>query len=244
MATEADWGRLYMNSDSGDVGLAMPPQSYYIRDFQIGSWTDLSIGFIHRMSSTGLTPGPANDYTACADEALSNYQDAYLFQFGLSKSNSETLDIPIVNNPYFLGWRGVLNSISQIVGATPQITHLAPTKVFAGATSITGIASSFTSQSGDGLMTPFNMYGIRFFYNSSTQQLYMNHASQSNVTVSTITDNTSTLTTFLQGISTSITPAEAQFTITDISQFRTFLINWPFLANRLFIQALGVIKNA
>lgn len=244
MPTDADWGRLYAYETTGDIGLVMPPSSYYYRDFLSGSWADLSIGFIHRMSATGTVPGVGNDYTDCVDEALDVSQFYSVFQFGLSRSDPATLALQLVNNPYFIGWAGILDSATQIVSLTPEITHLAPTKIYNGSgPSVTGSASSFVSQDGTS-STPFGMYGIRYLYNSKTQVLCMNHATQSNVLVTDITDNTSTLTTFLNGISDDIVTPQAQFSVPSIENYKTFLINWPFMANRLFIQAIGAIQNA
>lgn len=233
MPTDADWGRLYLYNGAGDAGLVMPYRSYYFRDFFPGAWTDLAIGMIYRAR------GAADDNANLAAERQSETQVANLFHFGLSKSTGGT--IPVANNPYFMGVRGVMGGVTQVMTSPLQIAQLLQTLVNGGSTSTAGAAIQMPLSQGVSA-TPFSMFGIRFTINTLTSRVYLKHHKIASLALANDAANTTTLTAFLNGISNDPNVADASFPIGSTVNFNTFYIYWPYLTNRIQLHAVGALK--
>jgi len=237
MPTDADWGRLYKFNTTGDSGLIMPYRSYYARDFNPGVWNDISLGFIH--CTMGNSGGDTANIVA---ERLLENAPVNLFHFGLSKTVSGS--VPVADNPWFVGLRGIIGGVTQIMTSPVQLAYLYPTAVYnsQAAQLSGGIVAMPLSQGVSG--TPFSMIGIRLIYNPTTKYLYLNYATQTGIALASEAANVSTLTTFLNGISGSIGGAFASFYIPNLANYKSFYIFWPYLTNRLKLHCVGLIKNA
>ncbi len=235
MPTEADWGRLYKFNTSGDTGLIMPFRSYYFRDFLNSAWQDISLGFIHCEMGNG-----GGDQATLIDERLAEIAATNLFHFGLSQSIAGNINVAA--NPYFMGVRGILGGITEIITATSELANLAPTFVNGAATSVTPVA--ITMDLAQGISgTPFAMFGVRFVLNQSNNMVYMNYANETGVALADDAANQTTLETFLTGISGNTSGATASFPLANPQDFRTWFLYWPYEVNRIKLQCVGAIKN-
>lgn len=229
MPTAAEWGQLYQFNTTGDAGLIMPPRSYYIRDFITGAWTDLAIGAI--ICATAAT----GKQDAIVAERQSEIIPANLPHFGLSQSVDDLIDVN--SNPFFVGIRGILGSLTQVMTSPAQIAYLQA--IYNG--NPQGAAQILPLSSGTD-DTAFVMWGLRFAYNPGNSTLYINFATQTGVTLTVDSDDETILNPFLQGISNSTSTAIASFVIENLSDFRTFYIYWPYILNQLKLHCVGLIQ--
>ena len=237
MPTDADWGRLYKYNTTGDSGLIMPYRSYYARNFNPGTWNDISLGFIHCTMGNG-----GGDTANVVAERLEENAPVNLFHFGLSKTINGI--VPVAVNPWFVGLRGIIGGVTQIMTSPLQLAQLYPTAVYnLGTAQLSGGAVQMPLSQGISA-TPFSMIGIRLIYNPTTGVLYMNYDTDTGVALASESANVSTLTTFLNGISSSTGSAFASFNIPNLANYKTFYIFWPYLTNRLKLHCVGLIKNA
>lgn len=235
MPTDADWGRLYQYDTTGDAGIVMPLRSYYFRDFFAGAWQNIAIGLIYRNS------GVANDTSDVVNERQAEIIPANLFHFGLSKSDGST--IPVAANPYFLGIRGILNGVTEITASPLQLADLLPTLVDANALSTMGSTIQLVLQNGTSA-TPFAMIGLRFVLDPLTNTVYIMIGSNPALALADEDANVTTLTTFLEGISSDITTAIASFPLFNTLNFGSYYVYWPYLENKLMLHCVGAIKSA
>lgn len=229
MPTAAEWGQLYQFNTTGDAGIIMPPRSYYIRDFITGEWNDLAIGAI--ICATAAT-GTQNAIVA---ERQSEIIPANLPHFGLTQSMNDLVDVN--NNPFFVGIRGILGSLTQVMTSPAQIAYLQA--IYNG--NPQGAAQILPLSSGTD-DTKFVMWGLRFTYNPGNSTLYINFATQTGVTLTVDSDDETLLNPFLQGISNSTSTAIASFVIENLSDFRTFYIYWPYINNLLKLHCVGLVQ--
>lgn len=233
MATDADWGRIYQFNTTGDSGLIMPFRSYYFRDFFVGSWLDMSIGLVY------ANCGNTGDYSVLVDERQKEITPENLFHFGLSQSNSGVIDV--ANNPVFLGLRGIMGGVTQIMGSAKQLSYVLNTLVNQGTTQLSGNAQTLNLQAGTD-DTTFQMIGLRFTFNPQTNELYVNFAQQSNVTLTADAQDYPILQPFLEGISNLQSTADVVFNLPSTSNFSSYYIYWPYLTNKLKLHCIGAIK--
>lgn len=236
MTTAADWGQLAQFDGSGAAELIVPPRAYYFRDFFMGSWNDLSIGFIH--AECGISAETA----AIEDERQLENNLANLFQFGISQSKNGAIDI--VNNPFFTGLCGLFGGITQITASTNTLGQLVGTLIDNNGQGTTN-GNLFQMDLSQGVTsTPFSMLGIRFIFDPIKEILSMNFQSQTNVGIGMGDDPSPILETFLQGLSGDTTNPSASFLLPNNSNFETFFLYWPYLNNQIKLQCVGAIKNS
>jgi hypothetical protein len=233
MPTDADWGRLYNYNTSGDAGLVMPLRSYYFRDFFPGAWQNLAVGLIYRNS------GIANDTANLTHERQAEISPANLFHFGISKSNGFT--IPVATNSYFLGLRGILSGVTEINTSPLQLADTKLTLVNGGANSVNGSAIQVPLKQGTS-STPFAMIGIKFVFDQLSNQVFLFFDSNDSVALADEDANVTTLTSFLEAISSDPTLANASFSLNSTTNFTSYYIYWPYLLNKLMLQCVGAIK--
>lgn len=233
--TDNEWGRLYKFNTTGDSGLICPYRSYYFRDFIAGNWQDISIGMIHCEMGNG-----GGDTANLVAERLNEITPANLFHFGLSKSSNGT--IPVTVNPWFVGMRGIIAGVSQIMTSPLQLAQLTMIATQNGATVIdTNLIQLPLSQGVSG--TPFSRVGIRFIYDEINSRLHLNYAVDTGIALASDAANVTSLTNFLQGISSSTSGSFTSFPCTSITNFSSFYMFWPYLFNRIKLQCVGMIKN-
>lgn len=231
--TDQDWGRLYYYQGTGDPGLIMPPRSIYLRDFITNAWTDIAIGMAY--CGCGLDDPVAPLVYERMDEALITN----LFHFGLTNGVNNNIDVG--NNPYFLGIRGIQDSVAQLTTSPKRIFALANTLVNDETTTINGDALELPLSDGVSDL-PFNMIGLRFNYNPVNHTVRINISTQLNINLPTFNENISIMKEFLAGIPTGLGTASAVFTINNVAKYKTFYIYWPYVFNRLKLHCLGVRK--
>lgn len=237
MPTAADWGQLYQFNGTGDAGLIMPPRSYYFRDFFTGGWTDMAIGMIHCETGIGAGQPLANLTT----ERQTETNVANLFHFGLSKSGGSAT-INVASNPTFVGARSILGGVTQINTSPLNLSQLQMALVNGASPGSTN-GSPFSMDLSQGVSgSPFSMVGLRFTFNPATGILAVNYASQTGVALADEPSNTTTLTTFLEGLSNTVAGSKAQFNLPSVADFSTYYIYWPFLNNQLKLHCVGAIK--
>lgn len=233
MPTDADWGRLYNFDTTGDAGIVMPFRSYYIRDFFSGGWQDIGIGLIH------CECGNTGDYSALVTERQDESAVVNLPHFGLSKSVGGVIDP--ANNQFFAGIRGIKGSVTQVMSSPDQIAYMQPVVVENGIDNPQGAAIIVPLSTGIN-STPFTMWGLRLTYSPGTGLLYLNFASQTGVALVDDPSNVTTLNTFLQEISNAQSDALASFPVTNIADFSTYYIFWPYLKNKIKLHCVGLTK--
>lgn len=235
MPTDADWGRLYKYNTTGDAGIVMPLRSYYFRDFFAGEWQNIAIGLIYRNS------GIANDTSDVVNERQVEIIVANLFHFGLSKSTGNT--IPVADNPFFLGLRGILNGVTEITASPLQLADLLPTLVDANFLQTAGSPIQFVLQKGTS-GTPFAMIGLRFVFDPLSSKVYVMKDTNPALALADEDANVTTLTTFLAGISSNPTDAIASFPLSTTINLSSYYVYWPYLENKLMLHCVGAIKSA
>lgn len=231
------WGRLYKFDATGDAGLIMPPRSYYFRDFFPLGWSELAIGLIY--ATTG-SDAPA-ETEPLVDEIKSSHQISNLFHFGMSKSAGGTIDV--ANNENFIGYRGRFNGSPQIVASVPELTDNEFACIHNGSSQVSGSSNDLPLTEGI-TSEPFAMIGLKFVYDNVTNRIHIHLALDSSVALANEDANISTLTTFLNGISNSTITSNANFTIVDLSDYKSYYIYWPYVLNRLKLHCVGAIKFA
>lgn len=234
MASDADWGRLYNFNTTGDAGLVMPFRSYYFRNFFSGGWTDLSMGLIY------CACGNTGDTSALINERLPETTPANLPHFGLTSAPNNVIDV--ANNPNFVGLRGMLNGITQVMTATSNLGNLQLTMVSGGNTNTGGSAVLLPLNQGV-TGTPFSALGIRFIHNPSIGRLYVNYTLTPTLALANDADNTTQMLALLNGISPNVGDAKASFALANTSLFSSYYLFWPYLTNKLKLQCVGAIKN-
>lgn len=234
MPTDAEWGRLYEFNAVGDAGLIMPPRSYYYRNFVPGGWTDITLGMIY------ANCGNSGDTSALVAERLASTTPANLFHFGLTNAGNIT-GFNVASNPNFVGLRGILNSTTQVLTATKEVTFIAPTQVANGVTSLSGNNYSFNLTEGV-TGTPYNMIGIRLIHNPLTGILCLNRAVSNGIALADEAANLTTLKAFLTGISNNVLTPNASFTLASTNLLKSFYTFWPYNDNRLKLHCVGVVK--
>lgn len=234
MATAADWGQFYQFDDSNsNSGLVMPFRSYYLRDFFSGGWNDLAVGVLH------CSCGNTGNFSALVDERQLEDDIDNLPHFGISQSNQSSIDV--LNNPYFVGVRGIKSGLTQLVSDLNQIMYVQPTFVnngvdqSAGAGIILPLSSTITS-------TPFSMWGVRVTFDPVQQQIYINFASQTGIATQADSADQALLNTFLSGISNVQSDALASFPCNNVNNFSTFYLYWPYISNKLKLHCVGLLK--
>lgn len=234
MPTDADWGRLYKFNTTGDAGLVMPFRSYYKRDFFAGSWVDMAIGMIYAVCGSG------GDLSAPEDERQAENAVVNLPHFGLTKANL-TID-EVSANPRFLGLRGIMSGVTQITLSPLQLAQLYLTYVRDGTTQVQATPQILPLTNGTGT-GPFAMVGLRFIHNPVTGILSINMDTDSSVTLADDAANTTTLSAFLQGLSSDTVTPDAQFSITSVADFSSYYLYWPYLHNKMKLHTVGALKN-
>lgn len=234
--TDETWGRLYKFGGTGDAGLIMPPRSYYFRSFNAGNWTNLVIGMIY----TGTAN--ASENTAVVNETLSSLNFGNLFHFGLSKANSDgTIDVE--DNQNFLGMRGLHNSAHQIFNS--------PSPAVITQVALTSVKNSAVDEDGSAFSVPltrhatnplFSMIGMRFMRNTTTNRVKIFYEIDESVELDGTPPDSEILQTFLEQLSNDPNDAQGDFAIPSVSNLTTFYIFWPWLLNRMKLQAIGAIK--
>jgi hypothetical protein len=234
--TDDVWGRLYKFGGAGDAGLIMPPRSYYFRSFNAGNWTNLVMGMIY----TGTANATEN--TAVVNETLSSLNFGNLFHFGLSKANPDgTIDVE--DNQNFLGMRGLHNSVHQIFNSpTPAvITQVALTSVKNGV--VTEDGSSFSLPLTRNASTAlFSMIGMRFMRDTTNNTVKVFYEIDESVDLTSPNVDSEILQNFLTQLSDDPNDAQGEFSISSVANLTTFYIFWPWILNRMKLQAIGAIK--
>lgn len=230
MTPEQSWGHIY--SLGSDAGLVMPFRSFYFRDFFPTAWTDLAIGMIYSNCGAG------GDTSSVVDERLVEDKISNLFHFGMSQSVG--ISVPVADNPLFIGLRGILDGVTQIMTSPLQLAQLSMTLVKDGSTSTDGDLIQLPLAQGAG-GTPFNMVGIRFTFDRVNGLVYVNYATDTAFAIPADTDPT-ILEDFLGGMSNLQADAIATFGISNVTNFKTFYIYWPYLTNKLKLHCLGAVK--
>lgn len=233
MPTDEDWGRLYNFDTTGDAGLVMPPRSYYFRNFFAGAWTDMAIGMIYcACANTG-------DENVVADERQSETNVANLPHFGLSRSSGGTIDV--ANNTSFVGIRGVMGGVTQLLHSPKQLAVLMPTYVHNAVTQTDGDPITLPMEQGI-TATPFSAVGLRFIYDVLNGRLHMNINTVASLALANTAANTSEMTDLLDGTSNSIIASDASWTVPNVAALSCFYVFWPYINNRLKLQCVGAKK--
>lgn len=236
MPTDADWGRFYKFNSTGDAGIIMPYRSYYFRDFFAGQWNDISLGFIHCTMGNG-----GGDTANVVAERLLEDAPVNLFHFGLTVSSNGV--VPAVTIPQFVGIRGIIGGVTQIMTSPLQLAQLLPVARVNGIDYESGTNLQMPlSQGVTG--TPFSIFGIRLIKNSQNNVVYLNYDADTNIALPDEESNITTMVDFLNGISGDINTPFASFNFPNLTNLKTFYIYWPYLMNRLKLQCVGVIKNS
>lgn len=233
------WGRSYSFNGSGDQGIVMPPRAYYFRDFNFGSWTDVSIGFAYCACET-----PTEEMDSFQADTVNEVENpisvSNLFHFGLIKKGLQEVDMN--NLTQFVGMRSLMGGNSQLFGPpTKQLVGLQATLVQQSHEQLQGSTISIPLPCGVSF-TPFALFGIRLSLNKSSGQLVMNFNTQTAVE-DTVNDMRTVLKDFLLAIPNTATGSARTFNgIYSTAPFSSYFIYWPFLLNRLKLQAVGGVK--
>lgn len=234
--TDATWGRLYKFGGAGDAGLIMPPRSYYFRSFNANNWTDLAMGMIYTATAN------AGENVAIVNETLSSMNYGNLFHFGLSKANNNgTIDVE--DNSNFIGIRGLHNSTHQLFNSpSPSvITQNALTCINNGVVEEDGSSFSLplTRHNSNAL---FSMVGLRFTRNTLTNLVKVYYEIEESVDLISPNVDSEILQDFITNLSNDPNDAQGEFTISNVANFTTFYIFWPWILNRMKLQCIGAIK--
>jgi len=232
MPTDEDWGRLYNFDTTGDAGLVMPPRSYYFRNFFAGSWTDMAIGMIYNACAN------ASDTADVVPERLDEITPANLPHFGLSKSVGGVIEV--AENPHFVGIRGILGGVTQLLHSPKQLGQFYPTLVNKDATTINGAPFQIPMEQGVS-GTPFSAIALRFVYDVLNGRLHMNINMTASIALADDAANTTAMETLINGTSNSLA-SDAVWTVSKVTDFTAFYIFWPYLNNRLKLHCVGAKK--
>lgn len=238
MPTDQEWGRLYKFNGTGDAGLIMPPRSYYFRDFVAGGWSNVAMGLIF-CNNNGTSGG---DTSNVVNERLSEDAVVNLPHFGLSKSVGGVIDPS--SNANFIGLRGALGGVCQLIASSSTLGAMLMTLVHGGADNTNGVPIQLKINYGVS-STPFAIMGIRFIYDAATHKVYMFYDSDNGIALADDAANQTTLNAYLDAIPSDITTATASFSLPEgTADFSSYYIFWPYLVNRLKLHCVGMKKYA